>query len=84
MVVWAFVVVGMAILSYLADVDVLPIFRKPIPVLQGSLMSVLLILYGLAMMCRVGYVVRKGEKEDLKKRVQELEKKLKEKGMSEG
>ena len=85
MIGWAFVVVAMAVLSYLGDVGVITVFQDlRIPVLGASLMSVLLMLCGLGMMSKVGSMVKKGEKESLKQQVTELEKKLKEKESSEG
>ena len=82
MIVWAFVVVVLAILSYLGDVGVISIlyeFRYP-PLGASqygvSLMSTLLMLCGLGMMASVGYMARKREKEKLKKQVHELEEKL--------
>ena len=83
MIGWAFVVVAMAILSYLGDVGIITVFQEKIPVLGGSLMSVLLMLCGLGMMGKVGGMVKKGEKEGLKRQVTELEKKLKENKASE-
>ncbi len=83
MIGWAFVVVAMAILSYLGDVGVIIVFQEKIPVLGVSWMSVLLMLCGLGMMGKVGGMVKKGEKEGLKQQVTELEKKLKEKEASE-
>ncbi len=84
MIIWAFVIVALAVLSYLTDVGVIPVLQDMrVPVLGASLMSVLLMLCGLGMMGRVGHMVRKGEKEDLKDTVQTLEKKLKEDGTSE-
>lgn len=83
MIGWAFVVVAMAILSYLGDVGVITVFQEKIPILGASLMSVLLMLCGIGMMGKVGGMVRKGEKEGLKQQVTELEKKLKEKEASE-
>ncbi len=83
MIGWAFVVVAMAILSYLGDVGVVTIFQEKITVNGASLMSVLLMLCGVGMIGRVGSMVKKGEKEGLKHQVTELEKKLKEKEASE-
>ena len=78
MILWGLLVVGMAILSCLADVGILPVFRKTVPVLGASFMSILFILCGLGMMARAGYMARKGEKENLRQQLHELGKKIKE------
>ena len=78
MIVWAFVVVVMSILSYLADVGVISILDLRIPVLGASLMSAVLLLCGLGMMGRIKYMVSKGEKENLLDKVKKLEKRLEE------
>lgn len=78
MIVWAFVIVVMAILSYLADVGVISILDLRVPVLGASLMSVVLMLCGLGMMGRIKSMVSKGEKENLQDKVGELEKRLEE------
>ncbi|MFH0796390.1 MAG: hypothetical protein V2A65_04950 [Candidatus Omnitrophota bacterium] len=84
MIVWALIVVAVAILSYLGDVGVNTlIFNKRVPLpgftCNPSLASVLLMLCGLGMMGRIKYMMKKGGKEKLRERVQELEKKLEEK-----
>ncbi len=79
MILWALAIVGMAILSYLADVGILPFFRETVPVLGASLISILFILCGLGMMARAGYMARKGEKEKLRQQLHELGKKIKDK-----
>ena len=78
MIAWAFVVVVMSILSYLADVGVISILNLRIPVLGASLMSVVLLLCGLGMMGRIKYMVSKGEKENLHDKVKKLEQRLEE------
>ena len=78
MILWALLVVGMAILSCLADGGILPFFRETIPMLGASFMSILFILCGLGIMARAGYMARKGEKENLKQQLHELGKKIKE------
>lgn len=79
MILWAFVVIGIAISSCLADVGILPFFRETVPVLGASFISILFILCGLGMMARVGYMARKGEKEKLTQQLHELGKKIKDK-----
>lgn len=84
MVVWALIVVAVAILSYLGDVGVNTlIFNKRVPLpgftCNPSLASVLLMFCGLGMLGRIRYMMKKGGKEELRKRVRELEKKIEEK-----
>ena len=79
MILWALAIIGMAILSYLADVGILPVFRETVPVLGASFISILFILCGLGMMARAGYMARKGEKEELRQQLHELGKKIKDK-----
>jgi hypothetical protein len=82
MILWAFIVVVLAILSYLGDAGILPILYElrypPLAASQYSvsLMSTLLLLCGLGMMARIGYRIGEKEKEKLRERVQELEGKL--------
>ncbi len=80
MIIWAFVVVVMAILSYLADVGAISFLRElRVPFLGASTMSVVLLLCGLGMMGRIHHMIKRGGKEKLRARVKELEEKLKEK-----
>ena len=61
--IWALAVVGLAILSYLADMGILPILHSlKVPGLGASIMSILLILCGLGMMTRVGHMEREKSK----------------------
>lgn len=81
---WAFVIVVMAILSYLADVEVISFLKDlRVPFLGASTMSVVLLLCGLGMMGRIHHMIRNGAKEKLRERVKELEEKLKEKSSAE-
>jgi len=84
MIIWAFVIVVMAILSYLADVGAISFLRDlRVPFLGASTMSVVLLLCGLGMMGRIHHMIKRGGKEKLRERVKELEEKLKEKSSAE-
>ena len=78
MIGWIIVVAIAALLSYLADVGVLEILREPVPFFGGSTMSVILMLTCIMMLLRAAKMSRKGEKEILRERVEELERELEE------
>lgn len=87
MIVWALIVVGVAVLSYLGDIGVNTLIfnqRVPLPGFTSnpSLASVLLMFCGLGMLGRIKYMMKKGGKERLQDRIRELEKKLEEKTAS--
>ncbi len=84
MIIWAFIIVVMAILSYLVDVGAVSFLRDlRVPFLGASTMSVVLLLCGLGMMGRIHHMVSKGAVEKLRERIKELEEKLKEKSSGE-
>jgi len=82
MVFWVFLVSILALLSYLADVGVAGfiLLRIPVPFLKASTISVALILCCIFMLYRIARLARRGEKEQMKQRVDHLETELKEIG----
>ena len=60
MVLWALVIVVLAILSYLADIGIFSVLRDiRVPGLEASVMSVLLLLCGLGMLTSLGHSAKK-------------------------
>ncbi len=74
MVYWIFFLTVLTILSYLSDVGILTFFQDMrIPLLDASLLSVLLLLCTLGILVRMLAMRKKGEKESLAARIAELE-----------
>lgn len=64
-------------LSYLSDVGLLAFLQEwKVPVLNASLLSVLLLLCLVGLLSRLMLMSKKGEKEALRKEVRQLEKEL--------
>jgi hypothetical protein len=82
MVFWVFLVSTLALLSYLADVGVpgFILLRQPVPFLKASTISVALILCCIFMLLRIARLARRGEREQMRARVDHLENELKEIG----
>jgi hypothetical protein len=82
MVFWVFLVSTLALLSYLADVGVpgFILLREPVPFLKASTVSVALIACCIFMLLRIARLARRGEREQMKQRVDHLETELKEIG----
>ena len=77
MIWWIFALAAVTIISYLTDVGVLPFLKDiRVPLLDASIVSVLLLLCMLGILGRMLSMSRKGQKESLEKRIQELEKEL--------
>ncbi len=73
---WVLALSILTILSYLADTGVWTLLQDiRIPVLDASLLSVLLLLCTLGILLRMLYKRSKGEKEVLRSKVHQLEKK---------
>ncbi len=74
---WIFALVIVTILSYLVDVGYFPFLHDAkVPVVNGSIMSFLILLCTLGILGRMLYMSRKGQMENLQKKVEELEKEL--------
>ncbi len=78
MIWWIFALVFVTILSYLSDVGILPFMQNlKVPFFNASILSILILLCMLGVLVRLLSMAKKGEKEILRKRINELEKKLK-------
>ena len=76
MIWWILVLAVLTILSYLADTGVWTFLQDiRVPVLNASLLSVLLLLCTLGILLRMLYMRSKGEKEKLRSMVHQLEQK---------
>jgi hypothetical protein len=76
MIWWVFFLAVLTILSYLADAGVWTLLQDiRVPLLDASLLSVLLLLCTLGILIRMLYMRRRGEKEKLRSMVHKLEKK---------
>ena len=89
MVIWAIFIVVMAIFSYLNDVGINTfIFNQRLEFLGISypptVASVFLMLCSLGILGRILYMMKKGPREKLEKRLKELEKQVTEKSLAEG
>lgn len=76
MVWWVLALAVLSILSYLSDVGVLSLQNIRVPGLNASLISVLILLAAAGLLSRVLWMKRKGRREELAKKVSELESKL--------
>ena len=78
MIGWLFALAFVTILSYLSDVGILPFMQNlRVPFFNASILSILILLCMLGVLVRLLYMAKKGEKEILRKRINELEKQLK-------
>ena len=76
MIGWIIVVAVTALLSYLTDVEVLSLLDQSVPFFGGSTISVILMIVCVMMLLRAMKMSKKGEKEKLRARVEELEQEL--------
>ena len=77
MIWWVLFMVVITSLSYLSDVGLLAFLQEwKVPVLNASLLSVLLLLCLVGLLSRLMLMSKKGEKEALKDKVRQLEKEL--------
>jgi hypothetical protein len=77
MIWWILILVVLFILSYLSQVGTLFLLQIKFPFLTSSLINVLILVCMAAVLFRILGRTRKGEKENLKKRIHELESELK-------
>jgi uncharacterized membrane protein len=81
MVWWVFGLVFVTILSYLSDVGAITFMQDwKIPFLNASVLSILILLCLIGLLVRMMRMSKKGEKERLKEKIKELEKKIAELG----
>jgi len=77
MIWWVLALSALTILSYLADAGVWTLLQDiRIPMLNASLLSVLLLLCTLGILLRMLYMRSRGEKERLRSKINQLEQKL--------
>jgi hypothetical protein len=76
MIWWVLVLAVLTILSYLADAGVWTLLQDiRVPLLNASLLSVLLLLCTLGILIRMLHMRNRGEKERLRSMVHQLEQK---------
>ncbi len=76
MVWWVLALAFLSILSYLSDVEVLSLQSVRVPFLNASLISLLILLSAAGLLSRTLSMKRRGRKEELEKKVHDLEAKL--------
>lgn len=77
MIWWILILVVLFILSYLSQVGTLFLLEIKFPFLTSSLINILILVCMAIVLFRILSRMKKGEKENLKKRIQELEAELK-------
>ena len=76
MIWWVLGLVVLSILSYLSDVGVFDLRSLRVPFLNASLISVLILLAAAGLTSRMLWLKRKGRREELEKKIRDLEEKL--------
>ena len=76
MVWWVLALALLSILSYLSDVGILSLFTIRVPGLNASLISLLILLSAAGLLSRILWMKKKGRREQLERKVRELEAKL--------
>lgn len=76
MIWWVLVLAVLSILSYLSDVGVLALQNIRVPGLNASLLSLLILLSAAGLLSRMLYMRKKGRREEMEKKIKELESKL--------
>jgi len=76
MIWWVLILALLSILSYLSDMGVLTFLNIRVPFVNASLLSLFILLSALGLLSRILYMKRKGQREKMEKRIQELEGKL--------
>ena len=77
MIWWIFALVVLTVLSYLSDVGVLTFLQNlRVPLLNASLLSILILLCTLGILGRMLWMAGRAEKESLTRRIGELEDKI--------
>ena len=78
MIWWVFALGALAILSYLSDVGILSFLQDlRVPFFNASLTSILILFCLAGLLVRLLRMTKRGEKESLKNRIQELEQEVK-------
>ena len=76
MIWWVLGLAVLSILSYLSDVGVINLQGMRVPFLNASLLSALILLAAAGILARMLFMKRRGRREELQKRIQDLESKL--------
>jgi len=76
MIWWVLGLAILSVLSYLSDVGVFNLKGLRVPFLNASLLSVLILLAAAGILARMLYMKKRGRREELQKRIQDLESKL--------
>jgi len=76
MIWWVLGLAVLSILSYLSDVGVIDLHSLRVPFLNASLLSVLILLAAAGILARMLSMKRRGRREEMQRRIQELESKL--------
>jgi drug/metabolite transporter (DMT)-like permease len=77
MIWWVLLLVVVTVLSYLSDVGLITFMQDwRVPFLNASVLSILILLCLLGLLGRMMRMSKKGEKESLRERIQELERRL--------
>ncbi len=76
MVWWVLFLAVLSILSYLTDVGILTWLSVRVPFFNASLLSVLILLAAAGVLVRILWMRKKGRREEMARRIDSLEKKL--------
>ncbi len=76
MVWWVLFLALLSILSYLTDVGMLAWLSVKVPFLNASLLSVLIMLAAAGVLVRILYMRKRGQREEMARRIEVLESKL--------
>lgn len=77
MIIWIIILSIITVLSYLADVGVLPILNElRIPFLNASIVSILLLVVTVVMLVRILIKIKSREKELMGTKITQLEREL--------
>jgi len=76
MVWWVLFLAVLSILSYLTDVGMMTWLSVRVPFLNASLLSVLILLAAAGVLVRILWMRKKGRREEMARRIDSLERKL--------
>jgi len=76
MIWWVLGLAVLSILSYLSDIGIVDLQRLRVPFLNASLLSVLILLVAAGILARMLWMKKRGRREQLEKKIQDLEGKL--------
>lgn len=76
MVWWVLFLAVLSILSYLTDIGILTWLNVKVPFLNASLLSVLILLAAAGVLVRILWMRKRGRREEMARRIDLLERKL--------